>query len=235
MGIRSRVNRGLMIAPGARWWEVALESLIKQSMRFPSLNIRCFRVIQKLYWYSYTWMDTCWFSVPLAKNPMDLWIYQEIIWETRPQVLIETGSYKGGSALYFAHLFDLIGEGRVVTIDIQDIASSKLSHPRITTIVGSSISDNVASQVRQIVGNKTAMVSLDSEHSKQHVIKEMELYSKFVSVGNYLVVEDTCLRGPGPANAVEEFLHRRKDFIQDTRREKYMMTSNSGGFLKKIS
>lgn len=235
MGIRPRVNKGLMIVPGARWWEVALESLIKQSMRFPSFNIRCFRVIQKLYWYSYTWLDTYWFGVPLAKNPMDLWIYQDIIWETRPQVLIETGSYKGGSALYFAHLFDLIGEGRVVSIDIQDIGSSTLSHPRITMIVGSSVSDDVASQVRQIVGNKTAMVSLDSEHSKEHVIREIELYSKFVSVGNYLIVEDTCLRGPGPAKAVEEFLHRRKDFIRDTRREKYMMTSNSGGFLKKIS
>jgi len=81
-------------------------------------------------------------------------------------VLIETGSYEGGSALYFAHIFDLIREGRVVSIDIQDIASGTLSHPRITTIVGSSVSDDVASQVRQIVRNKTAMVSLDSEHSK---------------------------------------------------------------------
>lgn len=111
-------------------------------------------------------------------------MYQEIIWETRPQFIIETGSYSGGSALFFASICDLIGEGKVVTIDVDDIASRTLSHPRITTIVGSSVSGEVISQVRQIVGSQTAMVSLDSGHSKDHVLREMELYSEFVSIGN---------------------------------------------------
>jgi len=168
------------------------------------------------------------------KIPLDFWVYQEIIWETRPQFIIETGSYSGGSALFFASICDLIGEGKVVTIDVDDLASRTLSHPRITTIVGSSVSDGVISQVRQIVGSQTAMVSLDSGHSKDHVLREMELYSEFVSVGNYLVVEDTGARGPGPSRAVKEFLRNRQDFVPDGTREKFLYTGFPGGFLKRI-
>lgn len=153
---------------------------------------------------------------------------------TRPEVIIETGSAKGGSALFFASIFDLIGEGRVVTIDVDDLASRNLSHPRIMTIVGDSVSDDVISQVRQRVGNQTAMVSLDSDHSKDHVLREMELYSEFVCPGHYLVVEDTGLRGPGPGRAVKEFLRHRKDFVLDRTREKFLLTTCRGGFLKRI-
>lgn len=222
----------LLIARGARWWEVALETIEKHAATFAR---RFFvRGFQKVWEYSGVWLHTNWFGVPALKKPMDLWIYQEIIYETRPQVLIETGSYKGGSALFFATIFDLIGEGRVITIDIKDDASRILSHPRITTIVGSSISDDVIDQVRQIVGTQTAMVSLDSDHHKDHVLKEMELYSEFLTIGNYMVVEDTGIRGPGPGRAVKEFLRHRNDFVRDRKREKFMVTSCRGGFLKRI-
>lgn len=222
----------LLIAEGAKWWEVALETLEKKVAIVASrLFIRGF---ERVWEYSGQWLNTAWLGVGAAKKPLDLWIYQEIIWETRPQVLIETGSYKGGSALFFASIFDLIGEGRVITIDIEDTASRTLSHPRITTIVGSSVSDSVVSQVQKIIGSQTAMVSLDSDHSTSHVLKEMELYSRFVSIGNYMVVEDTSIRGPGPGKAVREFLRCREDFIKDRKREKFMVTSCPGGFLRRI-
>lgn len=221
-----------VIAEGANLWDVTLETfehyMAKAGRKF------FVRAFQKVYYDSFVWMATYWLGVPVAKNPLDLWVYQEIIWETRPQVLIETGSYEGGSALFFASLFDLIGEGRVVTIDIEDTAARHLSHPRITSIVGSSVSDDVVYQLRKIVGNQTAMVSLDSDHSAKHVLREMELYSQFVSTGNYIVVEDTELKGPGPGKAVTRFLKDRKDFVQDRSREKFMVTSNRGGFLKRV-
>ena len=222
----------LLIARDAKWWEVALETIERNIATF---GRRFFvRGFQKVWEYSGVWFNTNWLGVSALKKPMDLWIYQEIIYETRPKVLIETGSYKGGSALFFATILDLIGEGSVITIDIKDDASRSLSHPRITAIVGSSISDDVIDQVRQIVGTQTAMVSLDSDHHKDHVLKEMELYSEFVTIGNYMVVEDTGIRGPGPGRAVKEFLRHRKDFVRDRKREKFMVTSCRGGFLKRI-
>jgi cephalosporin hydroxylase len=198
------------------------------------------RRFHKLYYYSprSTWMNTYWLGTPVWKCPMDMWIYQEIIWETKPEVIIETGTARGGSALFFASIFDVIGKGKVVTIDIVDC---ELSHPRITKIVGDSVSDIVIKQVKQIVGKQTAMVSLDSNHRASHVLKEMELYSEFVSSGNYLVVEDTCINGhpvapgwgKGPLEAVKQFLRNRTDFEIDRAKEKFLLTSSPRGFLKK--
>ena len=78
------------------------------------------------------------------------------------------------------------------------------------------------------------MVSLDSDHSKDHVLKELELYSEFVSPGKYMVVEDTTVRGPGPGRAVKEFLHNRENFVRDRTREKFLYTGSLGGYLKRV-
>jgi cephalosporin hydroxylase len=146
----------------------------------------------------------------------------------------------GGSALFFASICDLLGKGEVITIDIIDRAIPP--HPRITKITGNSVSDKVIDQVGKIVGKKNAMVVLDSAHEKAHVLREMELYSEFVSVGNYLIVEDTNINGhlvypgwgAGPMEAVEEFLRNRKDFEIDRTREKFLLTFNPKGFLRRI-
>lgn len=195
----------------------------------------------KLYYYSgaKTWGDTYWLGTPAQKCPLDMWIYQEIIWETKPEVIIETGTAGGGSALFFASLFDLLGKGEVITIDI--INQTTPAHPKITKIIGNSTSQEVIDQVEKMVGKKSAMAVLDSAHEKEHVLKEMELYSKFVSVGNYLVMEDTNINGhpvlpkwgPGPMEAVEEFLNNRKDFKIDRTREKFLLTFYPKGFLKR--
>ena len=196
----------------------------------------------KLYYYSFesnNWLNTCWLGTPLLKCPLDLWTYQEIIYETKPEVIIETGTAHGGSALFFANICDLAGKGEVITIDISEC---DISHPRITKIIGSSVSNEVLNQVKEIVDNKVAMVILDSDHSKNHVLKEMELYSDFVSVGNYLVVEDTNINshpvlpgwGEGPMEAVNEFLKNRKDFEIDHAKEKFLLTFFPKGFLRRV-
>jgi cephalosporin hydroxylase len=194
----------------------------------------------RLYYYSDVWEDTSIFGIPVDKCPLDLWIYQEIIFETKPDFIIETGTYKGGSALFFASICELIGQGRVVTIDIED--RDIPFHPRITKIVGNSVSEETVKEVKKLVSNKRCMVVLDSAHNKEHVLKEMELYGEFVSKGCYLTVEDTNINGhpvlpesgPGPMEAVEEFLRKRGAFAIDLKREKFMLTFCPKGFLKKI-
>lgn len=194
----------------------------------------------KLYYYSdNTWGNTYWLGTPAQKCPLDLWIYQEIIYETKPEVIIETGTAHGGSALFFANICDLAGKGEVITIDISEC---DISHPRITKIIGNSVSNEVINQVKEIVDNKVAMVILDSDHSKNHVLKEMELYSDFVSIGNYLVVEDTNINGHpvlprwgrGPMEAVNEFLKNRKDFEVDHAKKKFLLTFFPKGFLRRV-
>jgi cephalosporin hydroxylase len=180
-----------------------------------------------------------WLGISTEKCPFDMWVYQEMIYETKPEVIIETGTRHGGSALFFAHICGLVGKGEVITIDINEC---DISHPRVTKIIGSSVSNEVINKVKEIVSDKTAMVILDSDHSKNHVLKEMELYSSFVSVGNYLVVEDTNINGhpvlpsfgEGPMEAVREFFKNRKDFEVDQSREKFLVTFFPKGFLRRI-
>lgn len=196
----------------------------------------------KVYCYSSLSIDkdTYWLGVPVVKCPLDMWVYQEIICETKPDFIIETGTAWGGSALFFASILDLIRKGQVITIDIADRCT--LTHPRIIKIVGDSVSDEVVSRVKNIVGGKRCMVSLDSDHAKNHVLKELYAYSELVSPGNYLVVEDTnlghlvnpVLGAKGPMEAVEDFLSERRDFVIDQTREKFLLTFHPRGFLKRV-
>lgn len=177
-----------------------------------------------------TWNDTYWLGVKTQKLPLDLWLYQEIIFKCRPNLIIETGTAYGGSALFLASICDMIGYGEVVTIDI--VKKDFPKHPRITYITGNSIEVEVAPK-----GN--TMVILDSDHSKNHVLKELNIYSKMVSVGQYLIVEDTNLNhnpvhagnGPGPNEALKEFIH--DDFVVDE--SKFLFTFNPGGYLRRVA
>lgn len=147
----------------------------------------------------------------------------------------------GGSAYYFASLFDLLGKGRVVTIDILPIPS-RPQHSRITYLLGSSTFEETLRQVRDgIHPGERVMVVLDSDHHADHVKREMEDYSPLVCSGCYLVVEDTDINGnpvlpgsgPGPNEAVHEFLGTHKDFVQDFSREYLGVTYFPGGWLKR--
>lgn len=176
--------------------------------------------------------ETTWLGFPCIKNPLDLWVVQEILWETRPTLIIETGTLAGGSALYLASILDMIGEGRVVTIDINPYPGLP-EHPRITYFNGDSVRPQMVEKVTRIAKGERVMVILDSDHSYEHVSKEIAAYSPLVSPGCYLIVEDGW--GPlgfGVGQALEEF--DSPDFITDRGREKLLMTFHPGGFLLRV-
>jgi cephalosporin hydroxylase len=172
---------------------------------------------------------------------MDLWTYQELIHGLKPDLLIETGTYQGGSAYYFASLLDLIGRGEIVTIDV-DEHPGRPDHPRITYLTGSSTADDILEAVRARSRDKqTVMVILDSDHTERHVRRELELYSPLVTPGSYIVVEDTSVNGhpvwpdfgPGPMEAVRGFLGTSDDFAADRSMERHLITFNPSGWLRR--
>jgi cephalosporin hydroxylase len=184
-------------------------------------------------------LDLSWMGFRTHKCPMDLWVYQEILLETAPDVIIETGTRFGGSAAYFAAMCDLLGRGRVVTIDLKHM-SGQPQHPRIEYMLGLSDSTAILAQVRQrLAPGERVMVILDSDHRRDHVLKELEAYHPLVTPGCYLVVEDTNLNGrpiwpdhgPGPMEALEDFLPRHPEFQVDAGRERFLLTMNPSGFL----
>ncbi len=197
----------------------------------------------RLYYESWntTWKDTHWLGVRVAKCPLDLWIYQEILFETRPDVVVECGTAWGGTALFLASVFDAIGAGRVMTIDIADEVG-RPDHARISYLRGSSTDADVVALVKSMTSaHDRVMVILDSDHRAAHVREELALYSELVSPGCYLVVEDTNLNGnpvvdnfgPGPNEAVRDFLSSNPPFTVDGPREKLLMTFNPGGYLRR--
>ncbi len=194
-----------------------------------------------LFYDSRIWRTIFWLGIPTAKCPLDLWIYQEIFFEVKPDIIIECGTSFGGSALYFASICDLIDNGKVITIDIED-KEGRPKHKRITYLLGSSTSEDIVEKVTALIRNEEkVLVILDSDHTKQHVLSELGIYSKFVSKGSYLIVEDSNINGhpvspefgPGPMEAINEFLKENKDFISDRSKEKFYLTFNPKGYLLK--
>src|SRR5687767_13445130 len=168
------------------------------------------RASEVIFWHSYAWAGTKWMGVPAMKYPADAWTYQEIIFDTRPDLIIETGTNQGGSALFLAHMCDIAGRGQVVTVDIEEVPG-RPSHPRITYVTGSSTAPEVARRIADMAGRAGAvMVILDSDHSERHVSEELEIYAPLVSPGCYLICEDTNVNGnpvfkkhgPGPMEAL---------------------------------
>jgi cephalosporin hydroxylase len=169
-----------------------------------------------------------------------MWVYQEILYEKRPDLVIETGTSHGGSALYMAHIMDQLDHGSIITIDISSAETPP--HARITYVHGSSIDPAIVDRIRGMASGKQTMVVLDSDHSAAHVLAELNAYANLVSVSQYLVVEDTNLSGhpvykeygPGPWEALQRFKNSDGRFKADRRREKYLFTFNPGGFLLKV-
>ncbi len=202
------------------------------------------RGFTRLYYHSRPriWGNTFWFGVRVGKCPFDLWTYHEMLFEIRPDVIIECGTGRGGSALFLAHQCDLIGNGRIITVDVVDLPD-RPQHERITYLRGSSVDDETLRQVRHLLKDTDkVLVILDSDHSKQHVLNELKCYCDLVPVGSYIVVEDSIIGGhpvkpkrkPGPMEAVFEFLETTSDFIVDKGREKFLLTFNPNGYLKRV-
>lgn len=188
-----------------------------------------------------TWLNTRWRGVQVQKLPLDLWLYQEILHNKRPDVIVETGTMMGGSALFMADLCELIGTGTIVSIDTVD-RSNRPTHPRIEYVLGSSTDPAIVEGVRAGCEGKTVMVILDSDHAASHVAAELEVYAPLVTPGFHLIVEDTNVfghpvnieHGPGPGEALADYLTAHPgEFVQDPNADKYFFTFNPGGVLVK--
>ena len=205
------------------------------------------------YTYNYSWLGR-----PIIKYPSDIVATQQIVWDVKPDLIIETGIAHGGSLILSASLLELIGgEGRVLGIDIDIREHNRKeieAHPmmkRIDMIEGSSVADDVMEHVRAAAAKaKTVMVFLDSLHTHDHVLKELELYAPLVSVGSYMVLPDTFIEyfpkgyyaenrpwdvGNNPMTALRAFLEKNKDFeIDRDLCNKLMITEAFDGYLRRV-
>jgi cephalosporin hydroxylase len=196
----------------------------------------------RLFYRSGVWSETRWLGTQTIKNPLDLWIYQEILAETRPEVVVETGTFRGGSAFYLASVCDLLDAGEVVSIDVLPVSDEYPSHPRITYLGGRESTDpEVVSEVSRRIAGRRGMVILDSDHAQAYVEAELNAYADLVAPDCYLIVEDSNIGEirkdlmPGPLQAIETFLAERDDFVVDRACERYMITFNPSGFLRRVS
>ena len=202
------------------------------------------------YSYNFSWMGR-----PIIQYPQDMIAMQELIWNIKPDLIIETGIAHGGSLIYYASIMELIGHGEIVgvDIDIRDHNRKAIEeHPmfkRISMIQGSAVDENIVNQVREKAkGKKTVMVSLDSNHTHAHVLEELKLYAPLVTVGSYCVVFDTIVEdmpahmydrpwdvGDNPKTAVWEYLKTNPDFeIDRSVDNKLLISVAPEGYLKRI-
>jgi cephalosporin hydroxylase len=204
----------------------------------------------------YNWIhQTNWFGEPILQLPQDMFALQEIIFNTRPEFIIEAGVAWGGSLIFYSTLMEVLGGRKIIGIDIfipDDLrerirALGKISE-RIIWLNGSSIEETIVEQVKEIIGNsKRVLVILDSNHTHDHVLKELLLYSPLVGKGYYLVCGDTIIdsmpeqkhrprdwgRGNNPKTALFQFLQENDRFEVDKLIEnKMLLTCNPGGYLK---
>jgi cephalosporin hydroxylase len=203
----------------------------------------------RLYYNTERHAQTRWFGHEVWKYPTDLLMYVEAVHDLRPAVIVESGAYRGGSALFFAHLCQLADHGRVLSIDVRDWGLDERgqplpTHPRLTYLLreGGSTDPAVVAEVAAFInGDAPVMVVLDSDHTADHVYAELEAYGPLVTSGSLLVVEDTNLGGnpvlpgwgPSPADAVAKWLPEHPEFNRDPSFERLLLTANPGGWLKK--
>jgi cephalosporin hydroxylase len=211
----------------------------------PTVRDTIVRQFHRLYYHSLdrTWKNTYYRGVTIWKCPLDLWLYQELLHQLRPALIVETGTAFGGSAYFLGDLCDTLGlDARILTIDIEE-QPSRPEHPRVTYVSASSTDPAVVAQVRAAApADGTVLVILDSDHSRDHVLAELRAYADLVTVGSYVVVEDTNVNGhpaypefgPGPMEAVDDFLAEDSRFVVDESLEKFFMTFNPRGYLKKV-
>jgi cephalosporin hydroxylase len=203
--------------------------------------------------WSYQWS---WLGLPVIQMPPDIVVLQEVIWETRPQLVIETGIARGGSLVLYASILELLGEGEVLGIDVDIRAHNRgaiEAHPlakRIRMIEGSSLDEDIVARASAAAAEvERVMVVLDSNHSHEHVLGELRAYGRLVTVGQFLVVADTFVEqipaqehrprewGPGnnPATALQAWLDEVDGFEPDPFvNSKLLLTASPGGYLRRV-
>ncbi|MBA2541391.1 MAG: cephalosporin hydroxylase family protein [Deltaproteobacteria bacterium] len=211
------------------------------------------RSVQQEYSYHFRWLGR-----PIIQYPQDVIAMQELIWQIKPDAIVETGIARGGSLIFYASMLHLLGQdGIVVGVDIDVRPHNRVdieAHPMaryVQMIEGSSIDPDIVAEVRtRLASRKRVLVVLDSMHTHAHVLRELELYSPFVTNGSYLVVFDTCIEqlpadlyperpwGPGnnPWTATQEFLRTTDRFVVDHAiSDKLQITVAPDGYLKCVA
>lgn len=190
-----------------------------------------------------------WMGIPTRKMITDVWVYQEIIFETKPDLIIEIGSFYGGSTLFLAQMLELLGSGEVLSIDVShDFFMA--NHPRIRKITADCSDATVVEQASELAKGKRVMVIHDGDHTAEAVERDLKLYGPLVTQGMYLIIEDGVvdLLDPryskigksypdgGPLKAARRFLSEMDtQFELDMRRERFILTTNPKGYLRRKS
>lgn len=229
----------------ARAQEAYKEVLSQRDLKFP---VERQKELMRMFHDLPIWETLTYQGVRIIKNPLDLWNLQQIAWELKPDFVVETGTWQGGSALWWAQTLDDMGldKAGVLTVDIQDLTAVASTRPmwkkHVTFRKGSSTDPKIVAEFAAMVKGKKVIVNLDSDHSMAHVLNELRLYAPLVGPGGYIAVEDTHLdgvpthpeQGPGPMAAVLQFLKEggSTQFERDLSREAMVMTSYPGGWLR---
>ena len=203
------------------------------------------------YPYHFTWLGR-----PIIQYPQDIIGLQELMWKIKPDLIIETGIARGGSLIFSASILEMIGKGKVIGIDVEIRKQNKIEiqkHYLFKTIImleGSSLDEKIVKKVYRLArGKKKILLLLDSFHTHDHVLRELNLYSNLIRKDNYILVFDTIIedmpknmfpnrpwgKGNNPKTAVKEFLKINKNFKLDRKmEEKLLITSCPNGLLKRI-
>lgn len=195
-----------------------------------------------------------WLGVPVIQTPEDLVLMQELIFKVQPDFIIETGIAHGGGLIFYASMMELLGKGRVIGVDIDIREHNRKAieaHPlfkRIEIIEGDSTSEDTIQEIKgKVPINSKVIVCLDSDHTKPHVLKELELYKSFIIPGGYFVVFDTIISklaeqvtaerryiNNSPKEAIDEFLQKNNNFEIDKDFNKLFVSCSPDGYLKRI-
>ncbi|MFO7662378.1 MAG: CmcI family methyltransferase [Chloroflexota bacterium] len=187
--------------------------------------------------------QTTYLGVKALKNPLDHWVYQELICEVQPDVIIEIGNANGGSTLSLAHICDLLGRGKIIGIDISHggVPEHVKNHRRITFIEGDA-SQCFVDVEKLVSANDRVLIIEDSSHTYQNTLNILRTYSVLLKLGDYFIVEDSiCHHGlslgpkPGPYEAIETFMKENREFEIDRSRESFLITWNPKGYLRRVS
>jgi cephalosporin hydroxylase len=184
-----------------------------------------------------------WMGLTARKMVLDCWVYQQIIHEVRPEIIIEIGNAEGGSTRFLADLLELVGRGEVIAVDI-DHSIFRGGHRRVHLVTGDSAASETLAQVEGIARGRQGIVIHDGDHSREHVLADLRAYAKYVSLGGYFIVEDTVIdlfragdglgSVNGPLGAVEQFVREDPRFQIDGAREYFVLTYNPRGYLRRI-
>jgi cephalosporin hydroxylase len=208
------------------------------------------------YDYSYLWS---WMGIPIIQMPADIMATQEIIWSTKPDIIIETGVARGGSVLFMASMLELLGNGEVIGVDVdirqhnREAIETHSMSKRVTLIEGGSVDKDVLEKVKALIPeNAKVMVVLDSDHSRDHVLAECRAYGQLVTEGCYLVVADTLVghvteenapkkrskiwyKGNDPLSALQDYMDETDRFaIDEALNGKLVVSSSPGGYIRCI-